>query len=466
VRATRIGEPDAPSARRGRAVVIGSGMAGLLAARALADRCGRVTLLERDPAPPPGRPRRGIPQGHHVHLLLKAGHDVLARLFPGILAELEAEGATALDFGADVRWFHFGVWRRRYRSGIVTHSQTRPLLESLVRQRLSRCDGVDVRYETVAAGLTFDAARTRVTGVVVRPAGADGATETLAADLVVDGSGRGSQLPKWLAEAGYPAPAEEQIGIGLSYSSRFFRRTADPRRDWKLLAIAQTPPAGTRGGGAFPVEGDRWLVTLVGYAGDRTPDDGEGFPGFAASLPRPDLHDLIRSAEPVSDVHVYRFPTARWRHFERLDRFPAGLVPVGDAVCSFDPVFGQGMTVAAKEADVLADHLRRDAALAYTRPLNRAIARVVAAPWLMVSVEDLRYPAVVGRRTPLVAAMQRYDQALFGLTGTSTAVYARFLRALHLVDGPGALFHPAVLARVVASLPARLLTRGVDRRAR
>jgi flavin-dependent dehydrogenase len=462
VHATEI---DASPARRGHAVVVGSGMAGLLAARALVDHFERVTLLERDAQPPPGRPRRGIPQGNHVHLLLKAGHDILARLFPGILAELEAAGATALDFGADVRWFHFGVWRRRFPSGIVIHSQTRPLLESLVRQRLSGRAGVDIRYETVGTGLTFDARRTRVTGVTVRPAGADGPTEPLAADLVVDGSGRGSQLPKWLAEAGYDAPAEEQIGIGLSYSSCFFRRTADPRRDWRLLAIAQTPPAGTRGGGAFPVEGDRWLVTLVGYAGDRTPDDVDGFVGFAETLPRPDLSDLIRDAEPLSDVHVYRFPIARWRHFERLDRFPSGLVPLGDTVCSFDPVFGQGMTVAAKQADALASHLRRGEAPADTRRLNRLIARVVAGPWLMASIEDLRYPGVVGRRSRLVAAMQRYDQALFRLTGTSTTAYARFLRVLHLVDGPAALFHPTILARLVAGLPARSLpTAGRARR--
>lgn len=437
----------------GHAVVIGSSMAGLLAARVLGTRFGRVTVLERDERPPGFEPRKGVPQGRHLHVLLQAGENALAELFPGIVAEMERHGAVRFDFAERSRWFHHGAWKRPFPSGLIAHAQSRPLLEGIVRARVHEAPNIVFRYGTEAAGLVLDAPRARVTGVRVREAGALGEGTELRADLVVDASGRASRLPAWLAAAGLPAPAEERVGVDITYATRLYHRPARapgaPFRDWDALLVYQDPPAGKRIGAIYPIEGDRWIVTLGGYLGEHPPDDEAGYLDFARRLERPDLYDAIRGAEPASDIVVYRFPSARFRHFERLPRFPAGVLPLGDAVCSFDPVFGQGMTVAAKEAKILADYLDTASPRAGAMPFLRAQADEATTPWRLATSEDLRYPRVTGPRWPGLGLLQRYTRAVFRLSASDTVVYAALLRVLHLVAGPGVLFRPEILSRVL-----------------
>ncbi len=429
--------------RRHHAVVIGSGLAGLCAARVLADHFERVTVLERDRPSDDETPRKGAPQGGQAHALLKRGERILERLFPGFVDEIEDRGAHLFDFGSGVRWLHHGVWKARFDSRFPVHVQTRPLVEGRVRARLQANPRLGFRYGCTVEGLETEGHR--ITGVAIREA--RGARSVIAADLVVDASGRGSRLPAWLEAMGLAAPREDRFDVDLCYATRMYEAPEDMPADWRALLIYGQPPYQTRTGFLFPVEGGRWLVTLVGYLGDHPPADAAGFDRFAASLPSDELSRAIAGARPLGPVRRYRFTHAAQRRYDRLRRLPEGLLALGDAVCSFDPVFGQGMTMAARNAELLDHHLRRGR----LRPRRwfRALRRMNAVPWVLAATEGLRFPQLAGCRPPGLGLLQAYCRRVFRLCGHDTAVYRRFLRVLQMVAGPWILFHPRVVWAVL-----------------
>jgi 2-polyprenyl-6-methoxyphenol hydroxylase-like FAD-dependent oxidoreductase len=437
---------DRFAARRGHAAVLGSGMAGLAAAGVLARRCEKVTVYERDVEPEPA-PRKGVPQGAHAHILLKAGETALEEIFPGLTRELDARGSLPIDFGTDMGWFHHGAWKARYAGGLTIRMQSRPFLESVIRERLAALGNVAFRYRTAVTGLRIEAGR--ADAVLVRPAEPTGEPKAEAADLIVDATGRGSTLPPMLAEE-YGAPPEIRLPIDLQYASRVYRARPDAGRTWRALLVYHAPPAERRIGLIFPIEGDRWVVTLGGYMGDHPPSAEAAWLDFARSLAQPALYEAVKDAEPLSDIRTFRFPDARWTRYDRLRRFPAGLLPLGDSVCSFDPVFGQGMSVAAQGALLLADHLDRDPTA--ERPLRylRSLAGKVFVPWLLLSSEDLRYPTLKADRPFWMPWLQRYTRRVFALSSTNASDYDRLLRVLHLLKGPELLFHPVTLLRAVS----------------
>lgn len=434
------------------AVVLGGSLAGLTAARALAGHFERVTVVDRDRPPVPGAPRRGVPQGRQIHLLLQAGQDALAELFPGLLEEMEADGIEPVDFAGDVAWKHFGRWKPRFPSDIRNYPQTRPVLEDRVRRRVVRTAGVDLAWGVAVDGLRFDPAGRRVTGV--RATGADGRELTLEADLVVDAGGRGSRTPAWLAARGYRRPAEEAIEIGLAYVSGLFRRPPGFDPGWQGLYLPPRPPRVLRGSALLPVDGERWMVSLFGYAGDHPPVDLAGFLEFARGVDDPALSLALAGAELDGELSRFRIPRQVRRRYERLRRFPEGLLVTGDAACAFDPAFGQGMSAAAMQAVAL-DRLlrqrrrRRQSLDGLPRAFHRAAARIVDRPWAMVSTEAFRYPGVTGPR-PAGLGLQLALGERLALTGAADPeVHRAYLRVMHLLDPMTALMRPRILWRVL-----------------
>jgi 2-polyprenyl-6-methoxyphenol hydroxylase-like FAD-dependent oxidoreductase len=457
--------------RLGRhAVVIGGSVGGLLTARVLSGHFDQVTVVERDPTPEGAEPRKGVPQGKHVHALFGGGVAVLERFYPGIFEELVAAGAVACDFAKDLRWYHQGVWKLRVESGLRSFWQTRPFLEAHVRRRTVSAPGVRCLDRCEAVRLLSDAAGARVTGVEVRHRAEAERTERLEADLVVDASGRGSRLPQWLAALGHSAPEETTVGVGIGYASRFYERRADAGRDWRVLAVFATPPGRTRSGYLFPIEGGRWLATAVGRLTDQPPGDERGYLEFVRSLEVPDFYEAIKDARPLSPVSTFTFPAQRWRRYERLARFPDGLIVLGDAVCSFNPVYGQGMSVCALQADLL-DRVLRDCGGAavpagLSKRFLRRAAGVVATPWLIATGSDFMYPQTQGRRPFGTRLLNWYFARVFRLCARDRDVLLRFYRVLHLLDQPITLFHPSVLFRVLCDgiipLGARARCPGCD----
>ncbi len=431
-----------------RAIVIGGSLAGLATARVLADYFDRVILIEKDELTDDPKPRKGVPQGHHLHGLLAQGRTVLEAYYPGISAELIADGAISGDMG-DVRWYHLGAYKKRFTSGLTGLTMSRPLLETHVRRRTRQLPNVTVRTNTVVRELLTDGGRC-VTGVRVEPVGQADRSESMAADLVVDAGGRGSASERWLTALGYAKPRQEAVTMNLTYATRIYRRNEDPTGKIEIVATIPQPPHDKRSGAAFAIEGGRWIVTLSGLLGDSCPKDEAGFVEYARSLCAPDVYNLIQGCEPLSEVMLYKFPAGLRRHYEQLTAFPERYLVLGDAICSFNPVFGQGMTSAVLQAQTLDHCLQKRKTLdGLWKPYFKAIARVVDIPWLAATSEDFRYPDVQGQRPPGIAILNRYTEAVHHATHRDTVVYKAFLEVLNLMRPPSALLRPGIVWRVL-----------------
>jgi 2-polyprenyl-6-methoxyphenol hydroxylase-like FAD-dependent oxidoreductase len=435
------------------AVVLGGSIAGSLAARVLADRYDHVTLVDRDTLSTSDDaesvPRRAVPQGHHIHALLARGQQVLDELFPGFTDELVSIGVPTGDFGTSLSWYFNGEMMRKAETGLVCVAAGRPLLESRVRGRVRALPNVVYRDRTGIDDLVMSPAGDRVVGVRVhRP---DGQVEVIGADLVVDATGRGTRTPVWLEELGYGRVREERVEMDLTYTTCDFRAPLpyDPIGDDIALIPVATPKIPR--GAIFARLPDRYAVSLTGILGDRPPTDHQGFLEYVRTLPVPEIHKAVRDAEPLGRPMSFRFPASIRRRYERLTRFPKGLLAIGDAVCVFNPVYGQGMTVAAMETLVLGQHLGagEPRASAYFRDL----AKVIDAPWDMSAGADLGFPGVRGRRTVKVRMGNLYVPRLQASAVSDGVLSAAFLRTAGLVDPLGALMRPRVVARVLRRSP-------------
>lgn len=439
------------SRRYGNAIVIGGSMAGLLAARVLSEHFARVTLVERDILPEGAEQRKGVPQGKQGHGLLSGGQRVMEELFPGLTEELVAEGAIALDVVDDMRWYQPGGYRLRFKSGLKGISMSRPLLEAGIRRRVQQIASIEVIDGCDVTGLTASADRTRVTGIKLKRRGEGSAEETLAAELVVDACGRGSHAPTWLEALGYERPEEEKITVGVGYTTRLYRRRPGDLPG-ALTAICQpTPPHETRIAVLLPIEGDRWIATCAGWLGDHAPADDEGFLAFARSLPAPDIYNVIKNAEPLSDYATHKFPANLRRRYERLKRVPEGYVVVGDALCSFNPTYGQGMSSAALVVMALAGCLRetRNGLQGLPGTFYRRAAKVIDTPWQMAAGGDFAYPEVTGKKAPGTDTVNRYMVRVFAASTSDQHVCKKLVEVANLLAPPTALFAPRVVFGVL-----------------
>ncbi len=427
-------------------------MAGLCAARVLADRFERVVIVDRDELPDGAQARGQVPQGRHPHLLLVAGARLLEGWFPGLLAELEAAGATSLDLAADFYWHQSGGEMRRPASDLRGPVMSRPLLEDTVRRRVASLPNTTIRGGTEVTGVTHDARARRVTGITL----ADGSE--LHADLVVDATGRQARSLPWLETLGYAPPPASTVSVDTRYVTRCYRRTADPRRDWKAAAVIDEPSS-RRLAMALPIEGDRWIVLFGGLNGEAPPVDEPDRIAYAASFPSRAIAEILETCEPLGDVATHRFPANQRRHVEKLRRFPLGWVLLGDAVCSFDPIYGQGMTSAAMQAEALATSLDRARAIdrRFARRYFKAASKVVAVPWSIAVGGDFAYAGTTGKKPPGTDLLNRYMERINVAAQHDDEVALRFNEVASLVRRPESLLTPRFFLRV---------RRAVSRRAR
>lgn len=429
-----------------RAVVLGGSMAGSLTARVLAEAYREVLVVDRDTLLGVRVPRKGAPHTVHAHGLHARGHLIVEELFPGFTDELRVQGVPTGDLG-EMRWYFNARRLRPARTGLVSVTGRRPVLEERVRARVAALPNVTFREGYDILGPVATADRERIVGVRIRPRSADTEEETLNADLVVDTTGRGSRTPVWLEELGYQRPEEERVKVGLAYTTRHYRT----RPEWFDGVQSINPvasPAHPRGAFFGQVAPDICILSLTGVLGDHPPTDPEGFLEFVRTLPVPDVYEAVKGGEAIDEPVRFGFPTSVRRRYERLSRFPGGYLVLGDALCSFNPVYGQGMSVAAIQAMTLRRHLRRGVR-PEPGPLMRDLGRAIDAPWEISAGGDLDFPGVEGRRTLKVRVGNAYLARLQYAATKDARVTEGFMRVAGLMDPPTALMRPGMALRVL-----------------
>ncbi|MFD3612129.1 NAD(P)/FAD-dependent oxidoreductase [Streptomyces atroolivaceus] len=437
------------------AVVIGASVGGLLAAQVLADHFPAVLLVDRDDLPNTAAPRSGTPQDAHVHVLFPPGLGVLEDLFPGFTVDFCRKGGHLIDVGAHLVLATRHGWGLRTPSGTSAIGASRPLLEHVLRDRVLAHP--HVRFLPRHHAEALEGTPAKVTSVTLRARDAPPGTPTRsqAASLVVDASGRGSRLPSWLAALGCPTVPESVVDPHLGYASRLF--TPPPSLtvpDWRACYVLETGPDITRGGVLAPFDQDRWIATLTGVGADRPTVSPDDFLPFARSLTTPIIADLLAHATPLTPVVRSNSTAGRRRHYDQVRGLPANVLALGDSACALNPLYAQGMTVAALSAQKLAQCLAQAGLDSRTlsRRYHHALKTVHQSPWLLGTTADLRYPSTRAKPHPGVGQrlFSRYINWVQAAGTRDPHTQAAFLDVLTLVRPPTALLSPRVLIAALA----------------
>ena len=436
--------------QRKHAIVIGGSLTGLLTARVLSNHFEKVTILERDPVHDMPESRKGQAQTRHLHGLLAQGLIIIKEYFPGIEQELIDGGAFVGDMGEFMHWYQYGGYRIHFKSNLVSMSMSRPFLEFHIRRRVLNLPNVTLIDSCAVNELVTNPDNDQILGVRVTKRSTENTPENINADLVVDASGRGSATPKWLESLGYARPQEIEVKARIGYTTREYRRREKDPSQVHIEMISPTAPFEKHGTFLFPIEDDRWIMTSGGYVGNHPPADEAGLLEFVRSLPAPDIFNIISKTEPLTEIITYKYPASLRRHYEKLTRFPEGYFVIGDAVASFNPIYGQGMTSAAMQTRVLDNVLRQHTNLSgIWRAYFKHVAKVVDIPWQLAVGEDFRYPETEGVKPPLTDFLNAYVEKVHKATQRDPVVYAQFLRVMNLMASPASLMSPGIMWRVL-----------------
>jgi 2-polyprenyl-6-methoxyphenol hydroxylase-like FAD-dependent oxidoreductase len=437
------------------AVVLGASMAGLVAARALAEFYETVTVVERDMLSDSADCRRGVPQGRQIHGLLLRGAQALEELFPGILDELIAAGAPSMDY-RDLSQLHFNMGghvavQSGSIEGLRAYTPSRPFLESHVRRRTRAIPNIALLDNHDVVDVTSNTSRDRITGARIVNRHSHSESE-LSADLVVDATGRGSRTPAMLERLGYGRPAEDDVVIHLTYASQLLRMPPEAMHECGCI-VAPVPGRPT-GMAILRYEHDTVMFAVFGMAGNDPPAGCSAMCAFAEQFAPAHLLAAVAAAEPLGETAQHRFPSSRWRRYDKAQPLPGGLLVVGDAVCSFNPIYGQGMTVAALEALELRNCLSRGTT-DLPRRFFRATAKPIGQAWQLAAGGDLSLPEIEGTPSLSTRLLNGYMDRLLTAAEYDTAAFAQFLKVAWLVDAPIRLLHPSMMWRAASATQRR-----------
>ncbi|MFB6157093.1 MAG: FAD-dependent oxidoreductase [Haloferacaceae archaeon] len=425
-----------------RAVVLGGSMAGLCAARVLRDFFDEVVVIERERLPTGPEIRDGAPQTSQPHSMLEAGRVTLNDLFPGFGGAVRAEGGLKLDMADDVVWYDRGGVAAGTDADLPALYASRPLFEHVVRRRIREFDDVTVQDGCSFIAYEHDADGDRITGVRFRDE--DGVPTTCDAAVTVDATGRTSRTPAWLDRHGYPVPETERVVVDVTYSTVRIRRPAEVRRGVLIAPEPERP----RGAAMLPIEGDRWEVLLQGLHGERAPVEREPFLDWADELPLDDVATQLRNREWVSGIRRYPFPASVRRHYHALDEFPERLAVIGDAVASFNPIYGQGMSVAALDSLTLHHALADGVDELGPRVFSR-VSAVVDDAWKTSVTGDFAFDRTDGPKPFGTDLLNRYADRLVTRAHDDGKLTEAFLRVFRMERPATSLLHPRVAWRVL-----------------
>lgn len=420
-----------------RAIIVGASMAGLLAARICADHFKEVVILEKDELPIGPQHRKGIPQDQQLHLLLAKGNQIINRLFPGIGEELVAQGAIAGDLGLLMQWYSDGGFRPQCLTGQQTILLSRPLLENALRQRLMQKNNVLIKDQTRVSRWQLEGGK--ITGIHT----SEGYIE---ADLCVDTCGIASSVPAALDTWNYPLPRVEQVQVNVKYTSCIFERPADFKG---LININSDAPRNSKHGTVQAIEGNKMIVMVQGREQDDVPADIASLKAYTKQLEHPLIYQTIEHLNPLGTLTHYHIPKVRWVHFEELSRFPAGLLVLGDAICRLNPVYGQGMSSAALQAEVLNQVLQKGLREDSWKIYFKQVAQLLKSPWEVTLAEDFKFAGTQGQAPKIPKLVERYFAKLSRVMNQDPVLFVAFASVVNLMKPPTSLLRPNLIWRVL-----------------
>lgn len=432
-----------------KAIVIGGSIAGKLAAKALSNAFKEVIIIEAGERWNGKSSRKRVPQSNHPHVLLKGGEKAIEELFPNITNELIEAGSVVHNFTRDLKWHQFGLWKQPFTGEVHMIQQSRFLLEWHIQKRIDQVSNITIKYETVIEGLLIDGKCNKVCGVKAKCL-ETGTQEEIQADIVVDASGFGSKSIAWLREYNIEVQ-EEKARIDLFYTTRMFKLKENEKLDYCNTLMSPSFPDNPYGVLIQTIEDNRYFVTFSGYANEKAPQTDGEFYNFAENLSISNVTDFLNKAEAISHIKTYKIPYQVRRRFDLVDNLPERLLIVGDAHCRFDPVFGQGVSVAAMEAHQLQVLLQRKQKLdkAFTQQFYKETAHIIQTPWEMTTTEISRHPQLKRELTIKQKFQLWYTKQIYQLSAIDSDVYIRLVRVMNLIRSPLHLFHPKVLFAVL-----------------
>ncbi|PFB79284.1 glutamate synthase [Bacillus thuringiensis] len=432
-----------------KAIVIGGSMAGKFAAKALSTSFKEVIIIEADERWDGKSSRKRVPQSNHPHVLLKGGENAIEELFPTITNELIEAGSIINNFTRDLKWHQFGLWKQPFIGEVHMIQQSRPLLEWHIQKRIHQISNITIKYETLVKGLLVDAKLNKVCGVKVKYLETN-TQEEVHADLVVDASGFGSKSIEWLREYEIKVQ-EEKVRIDLFYATKMFKLKENEELDCCNMLMSPSFPDNPYGVLIQTIEDNRYFVTFSGYANEKAPQTDDEFYDFAENLSISNVTDFLNKAEGITDIKTYKIPYQVRRRFDLVNNVPEGLLVIGDAQCRFDPVFGQGVSVAAMEAHQLQLLLqdRKQLDKTFTQQFYKKAATIIETPWDMTTTEISRHPQLKRELTTKQKFQLWYTKQIYRLSASNSDVYIRLVRVMNLISSPFHLFHPKVLLSVL-----------------
>lgn len=421
-------------------------------AQALSTHFEKVIIIEKDKPAKADQPRQKVPQSYHLHFLLRGGEEAIEQLFPSFQDEIIQYGAIRSNFTQDCRFYQAGKLKQRHSGSLPFIQLTRPLLEWYIEQRVATNKRIETRYETYVHRLIYDEKINTVRGVEIRQS-IQGPTKYMEADLVIDSSGFGSRFKGWLPYQDMEVQTDE-VSTQLFYASRIYQLKSDAQKpDWNLLMSVPYLPNETKGVYIQYLGENHYFLTYSGYFNVSPPRTNDEFIQYADQLNIPDAADFLSIANPISEIYVYQLPSQIWHRVEKAPKFPENFLLVGDALCRFDPVYGQGMSIISKEAYILQNMLKKcdpnkPLPSGFSRKYQKEIAQVVKEAWNLSTSEVMRHPKVQGKRSWWLPLRHWYSHQIYHASAQDPDLYDELVQVLNLLKPTYTLINPKALWKV------------------
>lgn len=431
-----------------KCVIVGAGISGLINSHALSKYFEKVHLYEKDQIDEKQiEPRWGVPQGEHIHIVLTAAVKSLDKRFPNLLSKLQNIGSNKYSVTEGLKWYHHGNWKKQYTSDndFTTFTQTRPVLETTIREEVTNTSNIEIIDQSKFIDYIYNAEDNSISGIKIER---NGETEEILADLVVDAMGRSSKSTRYFDNHDIKLPDIETIDVNIKYVSCFY--PADGIAENPLQSVYPHPPETSKYGVIGNVEGDKVIVTLMGFDGDHPSTDLSEFLEFAKQLDHPFIYNKLKESDPITPLRSYAYPKMRRIYYHQMKQLPSNFIAVGDAVCHFDPLFGQGMTVSTLEADILEDLLeqaKHDQIVNINKKYFGKINSLISNVWDIVVAEDTRFE--IGHKPTLKQKLYKlYTNQIYELYDDEY-VLDRFYKVINLEEPPTHLLHPKVILKIL-----------------